>query len=76
MDDGPLSRMAYICFLSGCMHISTSIYSQFHSANPPQAGAGYLNNWNFADKEVDSPPSDKPTPTKYVNEAPEGKKGI
>ena len=35
-----------------------------------QAGTGYLNNWNFADKETGTPPSDRGSgvDTKYVNE--------
>ncbi|KAI9743537.1 MAG: hypothetical protein M1818_002851 [Claussenomyces sp. TS43310] len=32
------------------------------------AGTGYLNNWNFADKEIDSPPSSKSKDTLYVDE--------
>jgi benzodiazapine receptor len=31
-------------------------------------GAGYLNNWNFQDKQV--PKADKPASTKYVDEKP------
>ncbi|KAI9888641.1 MAG: hypothetical protein M1814_006581 [Vezdaea aestivalis] len=34
-----------------------------------QIGAGYLNQWNFKDKESTVPPSAKVTDTKYVNEA-------
>ena len=75
MDNGSLSWMAYFCFLFGCMYCYPKLEG-YHEANFSQAGAGYLNNWNFADKEVNYPPKDKPTPTKYVNEAPEGKKGI
>ncbi|KAA6409573.1 MAG: translocator like [Lasallia pustulata] len=37
------------------------------------AGVGYLNDWNLADKERDTPPSAKGQDTKYVDEAPEKK---
>ena len=33
-----------------------------------QAGAGYLNDWNFSDKERTIPPSKKRSDTKYVDE--------
>jgi len=32
------------------------------------AGTGYLNQWNFADKTVDTPPSTKPKDTLFVDE--------
>ncbi|KAI9790147.1 MAG: hypothetical protein M1816_005347 [Peltula sp. TS41687] len=37
---------------------------------------GFLNNWDFSDKEVHQPPSTKSVGTKYVNEKPERKKGL
>jgi benzodiazapine receptor len=39
-------------------------------------GIGYLNNWNFTDKQAHYPPRSKPAPTKYVNEAPPDKKAL
>lgn len=35
-----------------------------------QAGAGYLNNWNFDDKIAPAPPSSKQKRTKFVDERP------
>lgn len=37
---------------------------------------GHLNNWDFSDKEVHQPPTTKLVDTKYVNEAPDVKKGL
>jgi len=37
------------------------------------AGVGYLNDWNLADKEVPKAPTTKPSTTKYVDEAPADK---
>lgn len=74
------TMVPYLGWLTFASYLSVHIFilsiRGYFKANFPQAGAGYLNNWNFADKEVNYPPKDKPTPTKYVNEAPEEKKGI
>ncbi|KAI9740381.1 MAG: hypothetical protein M1834_004961 [Cirrosporium novae-zelandiae] len=35
------------------------------------AGAGYLNDWNFDDKEEPTPPSTKGKETKFVDESAE-----
>lgn len=48
----------------------------YQVANTPQVGIGYLNNWNFTDKQAHYPPRSKPAPTKYVNEAPPDKKAL
>lgn len=48
----------------------------YQVANTPQVGIGYLNNWNFTDKQAHYPPKSKPAPTKYVNEAPPDKKAL
>ncbi|KAI9759175.1 MAG: hypothetical protein M4579_002548 [Chaenotheca gracillima] len=84
----PIEATADIVALTGTVGYLTYIWSQVDTvaawgivpylgwlgfASYLSAGVGYLNDWNFHNKESQQPPTSKPDDTLYVNEKSGGK---
>lgn len=79
----PIAATADIVALTGTVGYLTYVWSKVDTvaawalvpylgwlgfATYLSAGVGYLNDWDIKGKEVDFPPSSKPTDTLYVDE--------